>query len=223
MVITGTVAPLASIAALGAFARDSGPEALAYVFTGNLVLTLMFENLNKVTSRFSYMRAVGNLDYYATLPIHRYLLVLAIVGSFLVLSLPALVVTALAGSLILGIQLAPHPLLLLVVPAAAVPLAGIGALIGCIAPNPQLSNSISTLSVLLLLALGPVIIPPDRLPPVMLLAGHLSPATYAASALRQTLLGPVTGRIALDMVALAAIALVVFLLVTRFMSWRQAA
>jgi ABC-2 type transport system permease protein len=48
--------------------------------------------------------------------------------------------------------------------------------------------------------LGPVIIPPDRLPEFIIARGRLSPATYAASALRQVLLGPVTWRLAMDTV-----------------------
>jgi ABC-2 type transport system permease protein len=35
---------------------------------------------------------------------------------------------------------------------------------------------------LVMLGLGPVLIPPDRLPGIMLILGRLSPATYAASA-----------------------------------------
>jgi len=64
----GTLAPLGSILALGVFARDAGPEALAYVLTGNVVLNLMFENLDKVSGHFAFMKAVGTINYFATLP-----------------------------------------------------------------------------------------------------------------------------------------------------------
>lgn len=42
IVIIGAVAPLLSMVALSVFARDSGAEALAYILTGNIVLSLMF-------------------------------------------------------------------------------------------------------------------------------------------------------------------------------------
>ncbi len=74
---------------------------------------------------------------------------------------------------------------------------------------------------MVMLGLGPVMFPPDRLPGVMLFLGLFSPATYAASALRQALLGPLTGQIVLDLAVLAGVAALVFWLVGRKMDWRQ--
>ena len=220
MLFVDTLAPLFSMMALSIFARDSGASTLAYVMTGNLVLALMFGNLDKTCSHFSYMRFMGSLDYYATLPIHKYVLILAAVLAFLLLSLPSFAVTLLAGLLVLHIPLAPHPLLLLVIPMCAIPLSGIGALLGSTARSPQEAGSLSLLFTFLLTAIGPVIVPPDRLPGVLVAIGRLSPATYAASALRQSLLGPVTGQIIIDFAALGMAAVLVFWLVARLMDWR---
>jgi len=74
---------------------------------------------------------------------------------------------------------------------------------------------------MVMLGLGPVLIPSARLPDVMLFLGRFSPATYAASALRQALLGPLTGQIFLDLVVLAGVTVVVLWLVGRKMDWRQ--
>ena len=65
-----------------------------------------------------------------------------------------------------------------------------------------------------------VVIPPDRLPGFMIVLGRFSPATYAASALRQTLLGPVTGQIAVDLAVLLVAGLIVFWLVVKRLDWR---
>ena len=221
MVLTGIVAPVLSISALGIFARDSGPKALAYVLTGNIVLALMFENQDKVAGHFIYMRFNGILDYFATLPIQKHVLILAVVLSFLLLSLPSLTITVLLGALLLDVPIVLNPMIPIVVPMCAIPMAGIGALIGSSARTPQEAGSLSLLTTFLMLGLGPVVIPPDRLPNVILFLGRFSPATYAASALRQTLLGPLTGQIVLDLAALAGFTLVVFWLVGRKMDWRQ--
>ena len=74
---------------------------------------------------------------------------------------------------------------------------------------------------LLMLGLGPVVIPPDRLPATLQTIGRLSPATYAASALRQTLLGPVTPQLWLDLGVLLLLGIFVFWMVDRKMDWRQ--
>ena len=94
-------------------------------------------------------------------------------------------------------------------------------LIGSSARSPEEAGSLSLVATLVMLGLGPVVIPPDRLPDIMLALGHLSPATYAASALRQTLLGPVTGRIVPDLIMLMGMITLVFWLVGKKMDWRQ--
>jgi len=221
LVITGAITPLLSVVALGFFARDSGRDTLAYVLTGSLVMSLMFANMGNVRSHFAYLRFMGALDYFATLPIQRYTLILAVVLSFLLLSLPSLGATALAGSLVLGVSITLHPAILLVVPLCALPLAGIGALLGLIARTPEEGSSLNLLVTMVLLGLGPVMIPPDHLPGTLVALGRLSPATYAASALRQALIGPVTGQIVVDLAVLAGLTVVIFWLVGRKMDWRQ--
>lgn len=222
MVITGMIAPLCSLLALGLFARDAGPEALVYVLTGNVVLALMFENLGKVSSNFAFMKAMGTLNYFATLPIRRYLLVLATLIAFFLMSLPALLLTVTAGWRLLGISLALHGLLLLVVPLTALPLAALGALLGLHARTPEEAGSTTTLLIFVLTALGPVVIPPERLPGWLVSLGWLSPATYAASALRQTLVGPVTARLGVDLVVLSVLTGVFGWLASRHMARRLA-
>ncbi len=222
MVLSGIAVPMFGLVALGIFARDSGPEAIVYVFTGNIVISLMFENLSKVAGNFAFMKAMGTLDYFATLPIRRYVVVLASLIAFLLLSLPSLLVMLLFGAWYLQVSLVVHPLILLVVPLTAVSLSALGALIGVTARTPEEAGPISTLLVLFLSGLGPVVIPPERLPAFMTTLGRFSPATYAASVLRQTLLGPVTLQLALDLFVLAGFALVTGWAVSRKMDWRQA-
>jgi ABC-2 type transport system permease protein len=223
MVLTATLAPVASILALGVFARDSGMEALTYILTGNLVISLMFGNMDNVQSHFLFMRFNGSLDFFATLPIRRFALILAVMLSFLLLSLPSMAVTLLLGALYLHVPIAPSPLLLVVIPMCAIPLSGIGALIGSSVRTPQHGGALSLLVTLVMAALGPVVVPPGRLPQAFVLLGTLSPATYAASALRQALVGPLSGRITIDLAVLAALAVAVFCLVGRTMKWRQSA
>lgn len=221
LVLTSTITPLLGMLGLGVFARGGSQETLAYILSGNVVLALMFGMLEKLNSRFMFMRVTGALDYFATLPIQRFALILAIVLSFLALLLPALVVVIALGALLLGVPLSLSPLALLVVPLCAVPLSGIGALIGASARTPEEANALGLLLTFVLLGLGPVVIPPGRLPGILLVLGWFSPATYAASALRQALLGPVTARMLLDLAVLAGLSIVIFWLVSRKMQWRQ--
>ena len=220
MLITATLAPLLSILGLGIFARDSGPDALAYVLTGNLVVSLMFGVMRSLQSHVTFLRFRGTLDYFASLPVQRAYLVLAMVIAFLLISLPSMLITLWIGAVVLDVPVRLHPLVVVIVPLAALPLAGIGAMVGASVRTPEEGGAINLVLTLLLTGLGPVVIPPDRLPVWMLSLGWLSPATYAASALRQVLIGPVTERLAVDLVVLAGFSLLAFWLVSRKLDWR---
>ncbi|MBL7198648.1 MAG: ATP-binding cassette domain-containing protein [Anaerolineae bacterium] len=114
-----------------------------------------------------------------------------------------------------------NPIFFLVMPLCAVSLSGIGALIGVRARTPQEADALNLFLTLVMAGLGPVVIPPDRLPRILLVLGRFSPATYAASAFRQALLGPLTGQILVDLGVLTAMSAAVFWLVGRKMDWRQ--
>ena len=55
----------------------------------------------------------------------------------------------------------------------------------------------------------------------MITFGYLSPATYAASALRQTLLGPITSRLVLDLLVLLLLSVILLWAVARKLQWRE--
>jgi ABC-2 type transport system permease protein len=143
------------------------------------------------------------------------------VMTFLLFSLPSLVVTLCLGSLVLRVPIALDPLVLVVVPVCALPLAGAGAILGMVGRTQGESSNLSFLLTLIMTALGPVVIPPDRLPRIALVLGRLSPATYAASALRQTTVGPLTGQIVVDLAVLGAMTVAFLWLAGRKMNWRQ--
>jgi ABC-2 type transport system permease protein len=220
MIIMGILAPVFSVGAFSAIANQD-VNAVGYILTGNLVLALLLDGLNKVSSNFSYMRSAGTLDYFASLPLYRPALILATVGAFLLLSMPAVIVTLVLGQAILHIPLSISPLIMLVVPLISMSLCGLGALIGVLGRTPEEINSINLLTTFGLFGFGPILIPLDRLPPTMHTLSLLSPATYAASALRQVVLG-IPDRIPLgvDMLVLGVVALVLLWFVSQRMDWR---
>lgn len=221
LLIASTVTPILSMVALGVFAGSSDPQTLGYILVGNLVLALMFGTLNKVSNNFAFMRARGMLQFFAALPIQSSSLVLATVIAFFLLALPSVFVTLAFGVFYFRLPVHLSPLLPLVLLLASAALSGLGAIIGARARDPEEANAISLLTTLVLMGIGPVIVPPEQLPPALRILGLFSPATYAASALRQVLLGPQTPRLALDLAALSLFALLALGWVERRLSWRQ--
>jgi ABC-2 type transport system permease protein len=221
-IIVGTLAPLFTTVAFGIFAADSGPQVLGYIITGNTVLSLLFVAVNHVSGHFAYMRVMGCLDYFATLPIHRPALILATVFAFLALSLPPTLTTLLVGSLILHVPLVWNPLTALILPLVSISLSGLGALLGLMGRTPQEVDSLNLLTTLVLFGFGPVVIPLDRLPAIITHLSLLSPATYAASAIRQVVLGwPDRLPLALDVAVLAGLTVGLLWLVSRRLEWRE--
>jgi ABC-2 type transport system permease protein len=220
MLLRGTITPLLSLIALGVFARDSGGDAVLYVVTGNVVVGLLFGAMDAVHSHITFLRFDGAMDYFATLPISKHLWILAMTGAFQLISLPSLCITLLVGPPLLGLTVHPSPLLVPTLLLCALSLSGVGALLGLVGRTRGESLNIGFLLTLVMSGLGPVLIPPDRLPKVMRGLGYMVPSTYAASAVRQTLVGPITARLALDIVVLLGITSISLWWVGQKMTWR---
>ncbi|MCY4020592.1 MAG: ABC transporter permease [Chloroflexi bacterium] len=220
IVVVGTFVPLFGMVGLSIYARDLGPEALNTIFSGSLVMSLMLGNLGSIQSHVVFMRFQGTLEYFATLPIHKHTLILAIIIAFFLLSLPALLTLLIFGSALLKISLAPHPLAMLVIPLCVLPMSAVGALIGANVGNPQQGGALSILTTFLFAGLGPVLFPAERLPEILQLIGEINPAARAASALRQTLIGPLGELIALDLAIVSGFTLCVLFLVGKKLDWR---
>lgn len=220
IVVVGIFVPLFGMVGLSIYARDLGREALNTIFSGSLVMSLMLGNLGSIQSHVVFMRFQGTLEYFATLPIHKHTLILAIIIAFFLLSLPALLTLLIIGSALLKISLAPHPLALLVIPLCVLPMSAVGALIGVKVGNPQQGGALSVLTTFLFAGLGPVLFPAERLPEILRLIGEINPAARAASALRQTLIGPLGELIALDLAIVIGFTLCVLFLVGKKLDWR---
>jgi len=222
MVIIGTIIPLISMIALGLFfARGRDQESIIYIYLGSIMLALLFIHQGHIAGNFAFMSAHGTLNYVATLPVYRSTFILSTLISFFLLFLPSLLVIMLIGAAILAIPLHPHVLVILIIPLITVPLAGIGALIGTSSRRIEEAASFSQLITLILLGLGPVLVPATQLPEILVFLGRFNPTTYAVSAMQQVLLGPISGQLVWDVVVLFAFALGSLWLVSRRMDWRH--
>jgi ABC-2 type transport system permease protein len=191
---------------------DSDDDVVrAQVVAGSTVLVVGFVALNLLAQRFGAMRANGSLDYYGALPVPPAAVVLGTAASYATMAIPATVVTAVVGALLFQLPLGGLWLLLPVVPLAAASLAGIGALLGLLAPRPELATVAGQLGMSAVLFLS--IIPGSKLPLLLRPVRAAVPSTYAADALAAGLRpGPDWASVAFDLgicavVAVAALAI----------------
>ena len=192
----------------------------AHIMAGNLVISTILTTMEHSASRFAWLKATEGLDYYATLPINRAVMIVAVIASFITLALPQLAMTLLLGRVLFDLPLSPHPLALVVIVLAAVSLASVGAVLGILAPDQSTQQVTSSLLQFAMLFLSPVLIPAERLPPLMQVTSRILPTGYAVEALRKLLVGVLDEVVLLDIAALALFSVVSLFIATRRLDWR---
>ncbi len=154
------------------------------VVSGATVLVAAFVCLNLLAQRFGALRAEGGLDHYAALDVPGPAVALGAAGSYATLMVPGAVATAVVGSALFGLPYGRLWILAAVLPLAGASLAGLGALLGLLAPRAELATVAGQLGMSAVLFLG--LIPAGRLPLVLRAVRAAVPSTYAVDALAAT-------------------------------------
>jgi ABC-2 type transport system permease protein len=154
------------------------------IVAGSTVLVVAYVAVNLLAQRLGQFRHTRALDYYAALPVRPAAVVLGLAGSYAAFAAPGTVVTALVGAGVFGLPMGHLWVLVPVVLVAGASLAGLGALIGLLAPRPEVATALGQLAMTLVLFVG--VIPLDRLPvPVQVVRAGV-PSTYAVDALAES-------------------------------------
>ncbi|GAC1327152.1 MAG: ABC transporter permease [Mycobacteriales bacterium] len=177
------------------------------VVAGATVLVVAFVALNLLAQRFGFLRGSGALDYYAALPVSPSAVVLGTAASYASFTIPGAVVTAVGGALLYGLPLGHLWVLAPVLLLAGASLAGLGALLGLLAPRPELATVAGQLGMSVVLFLG--LIPAERLPAAVRVVRAVVPSTYAVDALAESFRRhPDVGAIAAELGVCAVVAVV---------------
>jgi ABC-2 type transport system permease protein len=202
-------------------AESVGASAAAVQFlAGNMVVSLLFGLMGRVASRFAFLQDTGALDYYATLLVRRVMLILAVIGVFMVASLPGVLLALWVGAAWLAVPIHPHPLLALALALGACSLAVLGAAVGVYCRSQEQASNVTSLVTLGLMVLSPVLAPVERLPKLLQWTSYLTPTTYATAAVRGALVSQLDTRFWLNLAALALFCLLALFLVARRLDWR---
>lgn len=182
---------------------DGGSEARAVV-AGSSVLVVAFVALNLLAQYFGQLRASGGLDHYATLPVPPASVVLGAAAAYASFTLPGTLVTAVFGCVLFGLPMSGLWILAAVVPLAGAALAGLGAALGLLAPRQELATLAGQLGMSAALLLG--VLPPERMPGVIVWARDLLPSTYGVEAFARTFAPePDWAAVAIDLGVCAAV------------------
>ncbi len=168
----------------GVVARRGGDLTSASVVAGATVLVAAFVALNLMAQRIAALRANGGLERYAALGTPPSAVVLGTAAAFAGFTVPGAVVTAAGGAGLYGLPFGRLWVLVVVLPLAAAALAGVGALIGTLAPKPELATVLGQLGMSAVIFID--IVPRGRLPGLVQAVRAAVPSSYAADALGET-------------------------------------
>jgi ABC-2 type transport system permease protein len=168
-------------------------------------LVAAFVSLNLFAQRLGALRAEGGLDYYAAMNVPGSAVVLGAAGSYAAFMVPGAVVTAFAGAGLYDLPLQRIWVLVVVLPLAAIALAGLGALLGLLAPKPELATIAGQLGMSAVIFLN--LIPARRMPEVLQAVRAIVPSTYATDAFAETFRTHVRwGTVGIDLLICALVA-----------------
>jgi len=187
LLFVATLQSLGILLLLRGVVHGEGPRTTSAVVAGSTVLVVAFVALNLLAQRFGALKAARALDYYGALPIGAAPVVLGTAASYATFTVPGAVLTCVVGTAIYGLPFTHIWLVLPVVVAAGVALAGLGAAIGLIAPRAELATVAGQLAMTAVLFLG--VIPPAHLPVVLRGLRAVVPSMTAVDALAAGLRG----------------------------------
>ena len=169
---------------------DQVAEFGEQIVAGSAVLAIAMTAVVMLAQRVASLRESGGLDFYATLPVSRGSLILSILISFAIFSLPGTIIVAGLGALLFDLSLAALWAAVPVWALGSFALAGLGVAVGFAAPDEQLAGMYSNLAMMAVLFLG--IIPTAKLPGWLEPLRAVLPSTYAVDALKPGLAGSFT-------------------------------
>jgi ABC-2 type transport system permease protein len=220
-VFSGLLIPISFAFVIIAAAGVPSPEVAIYLLGGNIALSIATGPASFLISKIGWARQSKEYHYWIALPISKFLLVLSIVSVALVFALPGILGIYVLGSLFLGLSFSGMWAFLLLIPLGVLPLTGVGALLGIIAPNGQTANVFSNLLIVIVGVLSPVMLPLESLPMPLRILSLFMPTTYVADAFRAVLGGHGTN-LPFDLIILILFSAVLLTITYFRLDWRNA-
>lgn len=220
MVLFGLLMPIGFQLLMRDGLLNSSQDA-SWFLGGNAMVSLAFGSASFVLFRMGTLRLVGQLDYYATLPISKSAFVASLFCLSQLSAFPGLMSSFLIGHWWLGIPLGAIWTALPIALVSAVALTVVGAAVGSTAQHAGQLNLLSNALYFVTVFLAPVVVPIERMLLPLRVAAYLLPTGQAALALTDALTATYGQRFWLMMAGLLAWLLVALTVGLRQLDWRR--
>ncbi|WP_421110028.1 ABC transporter ATP-binding protein/permease [Streptomyces sp. NEAU-S77] len=194
--------------------------SLTYIASGSGVFAIAALGTTAIAQRIGAIKAEGSMLYYASLPISKVAFVMAFVAARLLLIAPGLVTSLIAVRLLYGLDLTLSPMLLIVYPLTALPLAALGLVIGSLIDRIELISIVTYVLNFVLLLGAPLLIPAKALPLPLKALSWVMPTTYGSDAIRRSVSDNIDATFGLDILVLAVMTALALTIADRALRWR---
>jgi ABC-2 type transport system permease protein len=215
-----SIFPFSTLLFMKFFVTSPTPEMTMRIISGNMIFPIIIMGINGLGNHISMSKQQGHFTYYASLPISKINFLNALTVRGFLMSLPSVLIMAFIGQLAFQLPIHFHigilPMILLSIGGCS----GIGALIGFLSPNYELTNMITNLLMVFLNFLTPVMIDISQLPIVLQWVSYFFPTTYAAHGLQELFLHGWTLSVTWDALVLLGFIVLSMLIIIWKMDWR---
>lgn len=219
-IFMGLLVPLTLIFLVKAVIGSMTVNRAIFLLGGNMAMSIAFGPTQFLISKLGWAHQSKEFEYWIALPVPKLSLVLAIITVALLFALPGLLGNYVLGCLLLGLPFSGGWALIVLIPLGVLPLAGVGAFLGTIAPNGQAASLMGNLIIVVVGFLSPMMIPSDILPEPLRLLSWVIPTTYVADSFRAVLSGRIGVNFWFDVIVLACCSVVLLALAHWKIEWR---
>lgn len=196
--------------------------SLLYIISGSIILSLASDGIYGMAIKIGEMKHENTLIYYTSLPINRLAFILSLILSRLIVTLPGMIVPLLYGVIFYDFEVNINIWMLLLVPMISISFAIIGLFIGIWIKSLNLIQlAVNALLFVTLLA-SPVFMPLEALPVPLQAFAYVLPMSYAAAALRDSLMGNFSVEFYLNMAVFFITTAGTVMIIMRYWQWREA-
>ncbi|MFS1517345.1 ABC transporter permease [Bacillus sp. SCS-151] len=218
--ILASLFPFSTLLFLKFFTVNPTDEMMIQIISGNMIFSIILTGFNMVAQELSWQKHLGHFTFYASLPIAKINFVLANLLRGLLSTMPSIIILAIIGQLVYGVQLQYSWGIIPVFFLSIFSIVGFGVFIGFWSPNPQLGNMLVQGLWIFLSFLTPVLMPIEQLPEVLQWISYIFPTTYIAEAFRTIFISGWDLSVSINLVILFGYSIFSFLLIMKKMDWR---
>jgi ABC-2 type transport system permease protein len=194
------------------------PETNLRILSGAVVFGVSLSTANLLSQQILQDRFLGRLKLLITMPISKTSYAAGIM-SFSAIQAAPIIVTLLAFSSVVGVDLALTWAFFPLLAATLLGISGIALMIASYAPSLEVGGIMSNLFGVVLVLVSPVFFTMDQAPLVLQLVGWVSPMRYAADGITKSISGD--SQIWVELIVLTGFAVVSLTLGLWKLRWRE--